>query len=179
MEFQNIKINDVNIIFDKEKTMNYRTEFNKPCDCQGCQNYYANLLANNELILFLNDFGIDVCHTEEVFYWDWTNDNDTLTHYEGYYGVFGEFSGEDFCIEKCGAKIKFSQNSEININTDKEEKYFWAIIEADFPYILDEEREITFNNTNEYCYVTDNKLPTGLLKLYKENGINIFNGKEK
>ena len=34
-------------------------------------------------------------------------------------------------------------------DTDKEEKYFWAIIEADFPYILDEEREITFNNTKE------------------------------
>lgn len=32
---------------------------------------------------------------------------------------------------------------------------------------------------NEYFYVTDNKLPTGLLKLYKENGINIFNGEEK
>lgn len=41
------------------------------------------------------------------------------------------------------------QERKSNINTDKEEKYFWAIYRSGFPYILDEEREITFNNTKE------------------------------
>lgn len=72
------------IIFDKEKTKEYRTDFNKPCDCQDCRNYYKNIQNNFELVEFLSGFGIDYNCTEEVFSWDLGNDNDALIHHEGY-----------------------------------------------------------------------------------------------
>ena len=87
MSLQTIEINSVKIIFDKEKTKEYRTDFNKPCDCQDCRNYYKNIQNNFELVEFLSGFGIDYNCTEEVFSWDLGNDNDALIHHEGYYGV--------------------------------------------------------------------------------------------
>ena len=53
MSLQTIEINSVKIIFDKEKTKEYRTDFNRPCDCQDCRNYYKNIQNNFELVEFL------------------------------------------------------------------------------------------------------------------------------
>ena len=38
--------NQLKIVFDKDKTKEYRTEFNKPCDCQDCRNYYKNIICS-------------------------------------------------------------------------------------------------------------------------------------
>lgn len=40
MSLQTIEINSVKILFEKEKTNKYRTDFNKPCACQSCRNFY-------------------------------------------------------------------------------------------------------------------------------------------
>lgn len=53
MSLQTIEINSVKIIFDKEKNKEYRTDFNKPCDCQDCRKYYKNIQNNFELVEFL------------------------------------------------------------------------------------------------------------------------------
>lgn len=83
MSFQTIEINSVKIIFDKEKTKEYRTDFNKPCDCQDCRNYYKHIENNSELVEFLSGFGIDYNCTEEVFSWDLENNfvNMSLTSF--------------------------------------------------------------------------------------------------
>ena len=145
MSLQTIEIKSEKITFDKEKTKAYRTDFNKPCDCQDCRNYYKQIERNKELVEFLNNFGIDYYCTEEVFSWDWENDNNSLIHHEGYYGVFGKIEGEEFEFEKFGVKITFQKGD--SVPYDRTGEYFWICIEGDFPYILDEERDlpITFS----------------------------------
>ena len=145
MSLQTIEIKSEKITFDKEKTKAYRTDFNKPCDCQGCRNYYKNVGNNLELVAFLSEFGVDYNCTEEVFSWDLGNDKDSLIHHEGYYGVFGKIEGEEFEFEKFGVKITFQKGA--SVPCDRTGDFFWICIERDFPYILDEERDlpITFS----------------------------------
>lgn len=140
MSLQTIEINNVKISFDKEKTKEYRTDFNKPCDCQYCRNYYKHIENNPELVEFLSGFGINFDCTEEVFSWDWGNDSNSLIHHEGYYGVFGNIEGEEFDFEKFGVKITFQKGA--TVPCDRTGDYFWICIEQDFPYILAEEREL-------------------------------------
>ena len=140
MSLQKIEINSVKIIFDKEKTKEHRTAMNNPCECQDCRNYYKHIERNKELVEFLNNFGIDYYCTEEVFSWDWENDNNSLIHHEGYYGVFGKIEGEEFEFEKFGVKITFQKGA--SVPCDRTGEYFRICIEGDFPYILDEEREL-------------------------------------
>lgn len=140
MSFQTIEINSVKITFDKEKTQEYRTDFNNPCICQDCRNYYKHIENNKELIQFLDDFGIDYNWTEEVFSWDLGNSIDSLIHHEGYYGVFGKIEGEKFDCEKFGVKITFQKDAAVP--HDRTGEYFWICINGDFPYILDEERDL-------------------------------------
>ena len=145
MSLQTVELSSVEITFDKGKTKEYRTDFNKPCDCQECRNYYKHVGNNLELVAFLNEFGIDYNCTEEVFSWDLGNDKDSLIHHEGYYGVFGKIEGEEFEFEKFGVKITFQKGA--SVPCDRTGEYFWICIEGGFPYILDEERDlpITFS----------------------------------
>ena len=147
MSLQTVEINSVKITFDKEKTKEYRTDFNKPCDCQDCRNYYRHIENNIELVEFLSGFGIDYNCTEEVFSWDLENHSDTLIHHEGYYGVFGKIEGDEFDFEKFDVKVTFKKGA--SVPCDRTGEFFWICIEGEFPYILDEERDlpITFSQS--------------------------------
>lgn len=149
MSLQTVEINSAKITFDKEKTKAYRTAINNPCDCQDCRNYYKHIESNKELIEFLNAFGIDFTCTEEVFSWDLGNDNESLIHHEGYYGVFGRIEGEEFDFEKFGVKIIFQKGA--SVPCDRTGEYFWICVEGEFPYILDEEREFPPQSFLEKC----------------------------
>lgn len=140
MALQSTEINQTRIIFDREKTKEYRTEFNKPCDCQNCRNFYKHIENNTELTCFLRGFGIDYRCDEDVFSWDWGDDINSLVHHEGYYGVFGSIEGEDFDFEMYGVKISFQKVA--SVPNDRTGEFFWICIEGDFSYILDEEREL-------------------------------------
>ena len=158
MSLQTTEINSVKIVFDKDKTKEYRTEFNKPCDCQNCRNYYKHIEENKELVEFLCGFGIDYNCTEEVFSWDWKNHSDSPIHHEGYYGVFGRINGEEFDFEKFGVKITFQKTASIPF--DRTGEYFWICIEGDFPYILEEKRELPatfFRKLQERFMIGKNK----------------------
>ena len=143
MSLQTVELSSVEITFDKGKTKEYRTDFNKPCDCQECRNYYKHVGNNLELVAFLNEFGIDYNCTEEVFSWDLGNDKDSLIHHEGYYGVFGKIEGEEFEFEKFGVKITFQKGA--SVPCDRTGDYFWICVEGDYPYILDEKRDLPIN----------------------------------
>ena len=95
--------------------------------------------------MFLNDFGIDYKCADDVFSWDWGNDKDSLIHHEGYYGVWGRIEGDDFEFEKYGVKMTFQKKA--SLPYDRPDECFWIRIEGDFPYLLEEERElpITFS----------------------------------
>lgn len=140
MPLQTIEINSVKITFNKEKTKEYRTDFNKPCACQDCRNYYKHIESNSELVEFLSSFGIDYNCAEEVLSWDLENDNNSLIHHEGYYGVFGKIEGEELDFEKFGVKITFQKGAAVPC--DKTGECFWICVEGDFPYILNEERDL-------------------------------------
>lgn len=140
MPLKTIEINSLKITFDKNKTKEYRTDYNNTCDCQNCRNYYKNIESNAELLGFLERFGIDFNHAEEVFSWNSGDDKRALVHHEGYYGVFGKIEGEDFDLEKYGVKISFSK--EAFVPCDRDGEVFWICISGDFPYVLNEEREV-------------------------------------
>ena len=169
MSFQTIEINSVKITFDREKTKEYRTDFNKPCDCQNCRNYYKHLENNKELIEFLLNFGIDYNCTEEVFSWDWENDYSSLIHHEGYYGVFGKIEGDEFDFKKFGVKITFQKGA--SVPCDRTGEYFWICIENDFPYILDEKRElpVTFSQKHQESNIIY-KIKSIFKKKYRKSG---------
>ncbi len=147
MSLNTTEINSAKIIFDKGKTKAYRNSFNSPCDCQGCRNYYKNIEDNNELIEFLNAFGIDYRYSDEVFSWELGDEISSFIHYEGYYGVFGCFDGDDFDYESFEVKITFSKGASVPHNRTGE--YFWICIEGDFPYLLDEKRDLTIPFSQE------------------------------
>mgnify|MGYP003306516386 CR=1 FL=1 len=144
MSLETKEINSVKIIFDKEKTKAkaYRAY---SCGCQDCRNFYKNIENNTELVAFLNDFGIVYNCDDEVFSRDWGNDKNSLIHYEGYYGVWGRIEGGDFDYENFGVKISFQKDP--SLPYDRPDECFWIRIEGDFPYLLEEERElpITFS----------------------------------
>lgn len=147
MSLQVVEINSIKITFEKEKTNEYRTDFNKPCDCQSCRNFYKLMENNSELVEFLSGFGVDYHCTEEVFSWDLGNDKDSLIHHEGYYGVFGKIDGEELNFEKYGVKIIFQKGAAVPC--DRTGEYFWICIEGDFPYILDEERDLPITSSQK------------------------------
>lgn len=149
MSLQTVEIHSTRIIFDEERTRVYRTDYNKPCTCQDCRNYFKCLENNTELAAFLNEFGIDYHCAEEVFSWNWDDNKDSLIHHEGYYGVFGRIEGEEFDLEKFGVKITFQKMA--SVPCDRTGDYFWICVAGEFPYILDEERElpISFSQKSE------------------------------
>jgi len=140
MAQQVMEIHGIQITFDAEKTAKHRTEMNKPCDCQDCRNYYKHIEKNPELIAFLSGFGVDYYCAEEVLSWDLGNDNDPLIHHEGYYGVFGKIEGDEFDFEKFGVKITFQKGA--SVPCDRTGAFFWICISGDYPYILEEKREL-------------------------------------
>jgi hypothetical protein len=145
---QTMEINGVKIAFDREMTNMHRTSYNEPCDCQDCRNYYKHIENNSKLVEFLSSFGIDYNYTEEVFSWNLENNNASLIHHEGYYGVFGKIEGEDFEFEKFGVKITFQKGA--FVPCDRTGEYFWICVEGDFPYILDEKRDLPISFSQKF-----------------------------
>ena len=52
MSLQTVEMNSAKVTFDKEKTREYRTDMNNPCDCQNCRNYYKHIKNNKGLVGF-------------------------------------------------------------------------------------------------------------------------------
>ncbi len=165
MSLQTMEINSTQIVFDKQKTKEYRTNYNNPCDCQDCRNYYKNIENNTELLDFLEKFGIDFNRAEEVFSWDLDNNINSLIHHEAYYGVFGNIEGEEFEFEKFGIEISFAKA--VSVPHDREGEYFWICIKGDFSYVLEEEREI-FENVNILSgFLSEKKRKSAFIKRLK------------
>ena len=151
MAMKIIELNGTQITFDKEKTKLHRTDYNEPCDCQGCRNYYQHIAENGKLLAFLSEFGVEHNHAEEVMSFDLGDDVDSQIHYVAYYAVFGMIEKEiKFEYDHFGVGITFEKAAtgpydRTAINTDREEPYFWIVVEDIVPYVLDEKRETTEN----------------------------------
>lgn len=141
MSLQTIEIKSAKIAFDKEKTREHLTAFNKPCDCQYCRNYYKNLKDNFELIGFLANFGVDYSRAEEICPVDLGNTKESLINYRIYYCVAGSVS-KRFSIKKEGFSVSFDVSSNIDVGHEITNEFFFLVINIDLPYILDEGREL-------------------------------------
>ena len=150
MSLQTIEINSAKITFDKEKTKAYRTEYNKPCDCQDCRNYYKNIENNIGLVNFLADFGVDYSRAEEIMPVDLGNEKESLINYSAYYCVVGSIS-KVISIKKEDFSVSFEASSNINVGHEIADDYFFIVVDIDLPYILDEEREFPPLSFIEKC----------------------------
>ena len=162
---QYIEINSVKVFFDKEKTQNNITPYNEPCDCQDCRNYYKNIESNKELREFLGQFGIDYLRSEEVISYDLGEEKDSLIKSMAYYDVFGNIEKE-FSIEKDGYTISFEKNANINVGHEVDEEYFWIVLDVVIPYMLEEERELSYISDEKNIFL---KIKELLVKLFKRN----------
>jgi len=148
MAMQIIEFNGTQITFDKEKTKLHRTDYNEPCDCQGCRNYYQHIAENGKLLAFLSNFGVDHDRAEEVMSFDLGDDADSQIHHVAYYAVFGMIEKEiklehdQFGVDVTFEKAATGPYDITAINTDRNEPYFWIIVKAVAPYVLDEKRDI-------------------------------------
>lgn len=140
---QCLEINSVKVFFDKEKTQKNITNYNEPCNCQDCRNYYKNIESNEELQSFLASFGIDYLRCEEVISYDLGEEKDSSIHSMAYYDVFGTIEKE-FSIENNGCTISFKKNEDINVGHEVDEDYFWIVLDMVIPYVLEEERELSY-----------------------------------
>ena len=150
MSLQTIEINSAKITFDKEKTKTYRTEYNKPCDCQDCRNYYKNIENKIGLVNFLADFGVDYSRAEEIMPVDLGNEKESLINYSAYYCVVGSISKE-ISVKKEDFSVSFGVSSNINVGHEIADDYFFIVVDIDLPYILDEEREFPPLSFIEKC----------------------------
>ena len=139
MPMQTITLENTTIVFDREKSLNYKTENNSPCSCQDCRNYYENIKNNPELISFLSGLGVDYNRPEGVFSYDIGEDADSPIHSTAYYGVFGKIEGDEVNFQKFGVNISFEKGA--SVPNDREDESFWVAVEGDFPYVLEEEKE--------------------------------------
>ena len=150
MSLQTVEINSAKITFDKEKTNEHLTDFNKPCDCQYCRNYYKYLQDDFELIKFLADFGVDYSRAEEIFSIDLGSGKESLINYSAYYSVVGSISTE-ISFKKENYSVSFKIGSNINVGHEIADDYFFIVVDIDLPYILDEEREFPPQSLLEKC----------------------------
>lgn len=132
-----IEIDSTKIFFDRAKTQSYQLEKSQSCECQGCKNYYENLKNKHELINFLSAFGIDCFSAEEVLD---SSAGDTLIHYEVYYGIAGYMDRDEAVLRDFGVKLSFRKS--VNLLHDIPENFLWIVVENDFPFVLNEERDI-------------------------------------
>lgn len=139
MPMQTLTFENTTLVFDREKSINHKTENNSPCSCQDCRNYNENIKNNPELISFLSGLGVDFNRPEEVFSYDIGEDADSLINSTAYYGVFGKIEGDEVHIQKFGVNISFEKGA--SVPNDREDEFFWVVVEGDFPYVLDEERD--------------------------------------
>jgi len=148
MAYQTMELNAVEISFDRERTKLHRTIYNEPCDCQECRNFYQYIVGNMELVSFLSSFGVDYDHAEEVMSFDVGDDADSQIHHVAYYAVFGRVEKEiKLEYDQFGVDITFEKAAtgpydRTAINTDREDPYFWIIVETVAPYVLDEKRDV-------------------------------------
>ena len=75
--------------------------------------------------------------------YDLGEDKDSFIHSMAYYDVFGKIEKE-FSIQEEDYSISFQANTNVNVG-HKEEEYFWIVIDAVIPYILEEERCVAGN----------------------------------
>lgn len=135
-----MQLNSRTLAFDKEKTKIYQEKNCHCCDCQACRNYYKSIENNKLLKELLSSFGLSYLLPEEIIWFSLDDKEDSLIHYEAYYGVEGNFDGEEFSIEDCNVKIDFRK--EVNLLQDIPMNYFWIVLNKNFPYILSQERDI-------------------------------------
>lgn len=161
---QCLEINSIKIIFDKEKTQKNITNYNAPCDCQDCRNYYKNIESNIELREFLSQFGIDYLRTEEIISYELRlNDKNSPIHSMAYYDVFG-YIEKEFSIEKGDYTILFKKNADVNVGHEVDDEYFWIVLDMVIPYVLEEERELSYLSDETSIFTKFRELMSKIFK---------------
>lgn len=141
MSLLTTEIDSVKLTFDKEKTQENRTDYNIPCECQYCRNYYKNIDNSPEIKDFLSSFGIDYLRAEEIIPYDLGNDKDSPICYNAYYCVFGSIDDEA-SLKKEAYTVSFRKSAEVNVGHKVTDDMFFVVLGIELPYILEEERDM-------------------------------------
>lgn len=136
---ETVIINNCTFLVDKSTTANYVTEFNTPCDCLYCRNYFKAVQSVPSVIEFLKMFCVNVNRPEECTELDTDFEGNTLL-YSVWYSVVGE-SMQSTKIQLSAdatAKILPSDNK-FAPNTEHNDNYFWIRLDMRLPWKLNED----------------------------------------
>ncbi len=139
MEAETVIIKDCKFLVDKNATANYFTEFNAPCDCTYCRNYFKAVQSVPSVINFLNIFSVNVNRPDECIELDVDFKTKTLL-YSVWYSVIGETeqSTKIQLLSDATAEILLP-NNEFSPNTEHDDNYFWICLEMRLPWSLNED----------------------------------------
>ena len=161
---QCLEINSIKVYFDKKKTQKNITNYNEPCDCQDCRNYYKNIESNVEVREFLSQFGIDYLRTEEIISYELRlKDKNSPIHSMAYYDVFG-YIEKEFSVKKGGYTILFKKNADVNVGHEGVDEYFWIVLDMVIPYVLEEERELSYVSDETSIFTKFRELMSKIFK---------------
>lgn len=135
---ETVIINNCKFLFDKEATANYVTEFNAPCDCAYCRNYYKAVQSVPAVIDFLNTFGVNVNRPEECMEWDTDFEEKTLW-YNVWYSVSGEAEQSVTVRLSPDATAEISPPDGRSPNTWHDDNYFLICLDMHLPWVMDED----------------------------------------
>ena len=137
---ETVIINDRSFLIDKYATSHYITQYNEPCDCAYCRNYFRAIQENFVVLDFLSKLSVNVGRPEECMEIE-TNYSTKMLHYIVWYSVTGqtENSVTVNLSDDITVKISLSSDNRLSPNTDHIDDYFWICIDLWLPWAMDED----------------------------------------
>lgn len=143
---EEVIINNCKFLVDKEATAGYVTEFNAPCDCSFCRNYFKAVQSIPCVINFLNMFNVNVNRPEECMLLDIDFKTKTLL-YSVWYSVTGKAEQSTKVQLSAGAAAEISLvNNEFSPNTKHDNNYFLICLNIHLPLELNESIKMNLSN---------------------------------
>lgn len=132
-----LTIEDNIVIFDEVKTNQFKTEYNSPCDCLTCKNFFSAVIVKSKVTSFLNTLGIDINRCEECISLIEDIKHRKIT-YEAWYSVCGNIEN-NFTVCVDDADINFELAEKVLCpNTNRNSGYFWVCLVITLPWVIDD-----------------------------------------
>lgn len=137
---EEVVVNGVRFLVDKNATSQYITQHNKPCNCAYCRNYFKAIQEIHSVLSLLNRFQVNVGRPEECMELE-TNFDTNMLFYYVWYSVSGKATQKVVVdlSDDIVAEIYPPADEQYAPNTGQTENYFWISLNLLLPWVLEED----------------------------------------
>lgn len=137
---EEVVVNGVSFLVDKNATSQYITQYNEPCDCTYCRNYFKAIQEARSVLNLLNAFQVNVGRPEECMELE-TNFDTKMLFYYVWYSVSGKAPQkvEVNLSEDIIAEIYPPADEQYAPNTGHTDSYFLISLNLLLPWVLEED----------------------------------------